>query len=229
MKVVTALENYSDENGNRIIFNNKINESISIRFTGKNNTLIVIDGAFPADLLINFDCDNGLCEIGKTRGRFNLRIGQDSKIVIGDNVTTTQRCFISAAEGAQVTIGNDCMISVGVSIRSDDSHAIFDVESGLRVNESKDVSIGEHVWIGQEAAILGGSTVGNGSVIGFRSLVKGCIPNNCVAAGVPARVVRRNTAWERPHLTLSKPYYKPDSSCVKRSGYWDMTKEPDAE
>ncbi|MFM4712369.1 hypothetical protein ACEUEC_13640 [Aeromonas veronii] len=223
MKIINTLENYTDDNGNKIVFNKKIDTSVNIRFTGKNNTLVVSDDASPSDLLINFDCDNGRCEIGRTRGRFNIRIGQDSTVIICDDVSTTQRCFISAAEGSTVNIGKDCMISVGVSIRTDDSHAIFDVESGLRINISQDVIIGNHVWIGQEVAILGGTSIGDGSVIGFRSVVKGKIENNCIAVGIPSRVVRKNIAWERPHLTLAKPYYKPDSSCVKKSEYWNLT------
>ncbi len=39
--------------------------------------------------------------------------------------------------------------------------------------------------------------IGNGSIIGAMSLVKSIIPNNCIAAGIPARVIRKNIAWSR--------------------------------
>lgn len=43
--------------------------------------------------------------------------------------------------------------------------------------------------------------------------------------GIPARIVRRNIAWERPHLSLTKPYYKPDASTVQKSASWNLTIE----
>ncbi len=49
------------------------------------------------------------------------------------------------------------------------------------------------------------------------------IPNNCVVAGWPGRVVRRDVAWERPHLTRVQPFYKLDMPAIARSDYWDLT------
>lgn len=117
------------------------------------------------------------------------------------------------------------MLSVGVLIRSDDSHPIFDVKTGKRTNLSKDVTIGKHVWLGQEAAILSGANIGDGCVVGFRSVVKGRYANNCAITGIPSRVSRKNIAWERPHLTLNKPFYKPDYKSIKKSNFWNKTDE----
>lgn len=83
--------------------------------------------------------------------------------------------------------------------------------------------IGDHVWFADQAVALGGARVGDGSVIGFRSIVTSRIPNNCIAVGSPAKVVRKNIAWERPHLSKVKPYYKPDASTVKKSKFWNLT------
>jgi hypothetical protein len=43
---------------------------------------------------------------------------------------------------------------------------------------------------------------------------------------VPARVIRTDIAWERPHLSLAKPYYKPDASTITKSPYWALTELP---
>lgn len=220
---IDSLTNYADDDGNRIIFNGKIDQSIKVMFKGKNNVLHVHDEALPKYLLIRFHCNNGRCEIGKTRGDYNIHVGQDCAVKIDDNVTTTTRCFISTAEGTNVSIGKDCMLAEGIIIRTDDAHPIFDIESGLRTNPSRDIKIGNHVWLGQQVAVLGGTTIHDGSVIGFRAVVKGCIDNNCIAVGVPAKVVKKNIAWERPHLNYVMPYYKPDSSLVKKGDYWNPT------
>ena len=45
--------------------------------------------------------------------------------------------------------------------------------------------------------ILYNTKIGNGSIIGATSLVKSSIPNNCMAAGIPAYVRKRDVAWAR--------------------------------
>jgi hypothetical protein len=132
---------------------------------------------------------------------------------------------ISACEGTTVRIGDDVMFASDNQVRADDGHPIFDVRSGKRVNTSRSIEIGDHVWLGRGATVLGGSRIGSGSVVGYGSIVTGKVPNNVVAAGSPARIVRRDTAWERPHLSLAPPFYKPDASTVEKTGYWNLTED----
>lgn len=225
---LTELVAYADDRGNRITYNGTLAKRIRIKFTGSNNTLVVDDAAAVLDSVFDFDCDNGLLRIGTTRKggtplRAHIRVGQDGQVLIGDNVSATTPCAMSAAEGAVITIGDDVMFASANAVRADDGHPIFDVRTGKRLNTSRPITIGNHVWLGKDAAVLGGVTIGDGSVIGYASVVTKNIPNNCIAAGVPAKVVRRDIAWERPHLTLTKPYYKNDSSTISRSPYWHLT------
>ena len=55
----------------------------------------------------------------------------------------------------------------------------------------KPVSIGENVFIGCNSIILKGATIGDNTTIGAGSVVSGTIPANCIAAGNPARVIKR--------------------------------------
>jgi acetyltransferase-like isoleucine patch superfamily enzyme len=155
-----------------------------------------------------------------------IRIGQDSTVRIGRNVSSTSTVAMSATEGTTIVIGEDVMFASENQVRADDGHPIFDVRTGQRVNVSKSIRIGAHVWLGRMAVVLGGARIGSGTVIGYGSIVTGRIPNNCVAAGVPARVVRRDIAWERPHLSLVRPFYKPDATSVVKSAYWQLTEVP---
>ncbi|WP_417220870.1 acyltransferase [Arthrobacter sp.] len=230
MSTLTEVSMYEDDRGNRIISPTTFTQNVRVDFKGSNNTLIVDPTAKIASLRARFDCDNGVLELGGKsphRGalRADARVGQDSSIRIGKNVTTTKLCILVAVEGTSLTLGDDVMIASDVGIRTDDAHPIFDVESGRRINWSQDVHIGNHVWIANRAIIRPGTSIGNGSVVGMNSLAKGKFPNNCIIAGTPARVVRRNVAWERPHLSNSKPFYKPDASTVKKSGYWNPTED----
>lgn len=230
MVVLNALSAYEDDQNNRIVYDGPDLPGVRIEFTGSGNTLSVSKDARIAKLTVMFDCDNGTMSIDGSRfGSFSgfVRVGQDSTVRLGQNVTTTNTCVISAVEGTSVVIGNDVMLASENEIRADDGHAIFDVHSEKRVNHSEDITVGNHVWLAKRAVLLGGARIGDGSVIGFGSLVSSSIPNNCVAVGTPARVVRRDVAWERPHLSRTRPYYKSDASSVVKSPYWAPTVSDD--
>jgi acetyltransferase-like isoleucine patch superfamily enzyme len=231
VRTLRRIEDYRDELGNSISTGVTMDGDIDIQFRGGNNRLEIAAGAKLEVFRASFDCDNGLLRIGTSgnvpAGRWYLRIGQDATVEIGDDVSATTPCFVSAVEGSSVRIGDDVMIASGVEIRADDGHPIFDVHTGERVNPAKDITIGNHVWLGLHSLVLAGARIGQGSVIGAKSVVTGKapIPNNCIAVGSPAKVARRDIAWERPHLSLAKPYYKPDASTIKKSRYWKTTRQ----
>jgi acetyltransferase-like isoleucine patch superfamily enzyme len=227
---VPRLAPYSDDSSNTIDYDGLIEKGIQIKFTGSNNRVVIHRNARIGSLTVDLDCDNGYLEIGRSSGvpafSASIRVGQDSRVVIGNNVSTTTAVAMSATEGTAITVGDDVMFASENQVRADDGHPIFDVQTGARVNVSKSIAIGAHVWLGRSAVVLGGARIGDGSVIGYGSIVTRPIPNNCIAAGVPAKVLRRHVAWERPHLSLVKPYYKPDATTVTKSeDYWRLTEE----
>jgi acetyltransferase-like isoleucine patch superfamily enzyme len=231
MTVVTTLEAYEDERNNKIIYSGRTIGKVRIKFIGSGNTLVVASPTRLAMLVVDFDCDNGRVDIGASKGvppfRVAIKVGQDSTVQIGRNVSSTARVRMSATEGTTIKVGDDVMFSTDNQVRADDAHPIFDVESGRRVNVSTSITIGDHVWLARTAAVLAGGRVGDGSVIGYGAVVTRHIPNNCIAVGIPAKVIKRNIAWERPHLSRVKPYYKPDASTITKSTkYWRLTEMP---
>lgn len=58
------------------------------------------------------------------------------------------------------------------------------------------VEIGNNVWIGVGATILKGVTIGDGAIIAAGSVVTKDIPARCLAAGVPAKVIKTDVEWE---------------------------------
>lgn len=202
-----------------------LESGIKVEFTGKNNKLVIHPEAKNRNLTIMFDCDDGYCEIGKNTFSGVVRVGFECSIKIGSGINCTSPVYISAAEKASVHLGDDIMFASQVEIRADDGHPIFDVNTRKRINLPNDVMIGNHVWFGAYTRILGGTNIGDGSVVGIGSIVKGKFPNNCIVAGVPAKVVRKDIAWERPHLTLTKPYYKDDPDSIALTNYWNLTVE----
>ncbi|GEM_PF-785978 len=204
MRTLNVLEPYADRDGNRIVYTGEpVREKISITFHGRDNVLTVAPNAKIVELGVDFGGDGAVVEIlptsvPRTGLRFGMRLGHDSGVRIGENVGSQGRTMISAVEGSDVIIGDDCMLAMGIEIRSDDAHPIYDVRTGQRINMGQSVTIGDHVWIAKHATVMGGVRIGSGSVVGYRSIVTSDIPNNSIAAGSPARVIRRDIAWERP-------------------------------
>ncbi len=227
---IETISNYEDEHGNRIECPDGFSAAGPFTIRGKNNVLRIADGSRLQRLLGSFDGNGGLIEIGGNprsgAPSLNIRCGGGSAVRIGEDLSTTATAFISAVEGATVTIGRDVMMASDNQIRADDAHPIYDVRTKKRANPARDITIGDHVWLGFSAVVLGGSTVGSGSVVGFRALVSGSLPNNVVAAGIPAKVVKRHVAWERPHLSLNADRFKPNGLPTTISAeYWELTSE----
>ncbi len=122
--------------------------------------------------------------------------GKDARIEIGRN-TKINNGFVAIAEKSSITIGENCLIGTRVEIYDSDFHATnpYDRIDGDR-HTCKPVKIGSNVFIGSNARILKGVTVGDGAVIANNSLVTSHVPENSVALGIPAKVVKRFTPPE---------------------------------
>ena len=131
----------------------------------------------------------------KVTGKWNITVSGGARVVIGEGSTSETTQIVARA--ADVVIGSDCMLSFGIEIRTTDTHAIYDVDSGDRINPDKAITIGDHVWLGKQAIVLKGASIGSGSVVGARAVVSGEIAPLSVCVGVPARVVRSNATWTR--------------------------------
>lgn len=111
------------------------------------------------------------------------------KVLIGKNVFIGPYAVIYGH--GDVTIGNDCLIAMGVKIISA-NHQISNQD--IKINSLPDliasVTIGEDVWLGADVKILSNVNIGNGAVIGAGSVVTKDIPPYAVAVGVPAKIVK---------------------------------------
>ena len=169
--------------GNTIIIGKrcKLNKC-TIRIRGNNNTLTIEDN----------------CRIGPMCS-FWIE-GNNSHIHIGKNSTFTLRIHINVQEdNMYIRLGEDCMLSNTIIIRTSDSHPIYNSE-GIRINPPKPIIIGNHVWIAPDTKIMKGAEIGDGCIIGSNSMVNGKIPANTMAVGMPAKVIRHDIKWTRESL-----------------------------
>ncbi len=113
----------------------------------------------------------------------------DPVISVGD------RCLIGKGSGIvghlRVEIGDDVWTGHHVYI-TDQNHGYSDLDLPIsrQVMPERPVSIGDGSWLGYGTVVLPGVTIGRHVVVGANSVVTGDLPDNCVAAGAPARVIR---------------------------------------
>ena len=83
-----------------------------------------------------------------------------------------------------------------------------DVPIGRQWPSNTAVSIGPGTWLGAGAIVLPGACIGRNVVVAAGSVVRGRVPDRCVVAGVPARVVREYVGaaagWARPSPILGE-------------------------
>jgi len=91
---------------------------------------------------------------------------------------------------AQVTIGNRVMFAPNVHIYAA-THSTDVVERRAGLERAYPVTIGDDVWIGGNATLVGPCTIGDGVTIAAGSVVKGDFPSNVVIGGVPAKILKR--------------------------------------
>ena len=79
---------------------------------------------------------------------------------------------------------------------TDQNHGYTDPDTpiGLQFPVNRPVRIGAGSWLGAGAIILPGASIGRNVVVAGGSVVRGTVPDHCVVAGVPARVIRERTA-----------------------------------
>jgi len=114
----------------------------------------------------------------------------DRALVIGDRCVIGLRTGIAAHES--IEIGNDVWFGQDVFV-TDANHGMDDPDLpiGPQVGDPQPVRIGDGSWIGHGAVVLPGVTIGRHSVVAAGAVVVNDVPDNCVAGGVPAKVIKK--------------------------------------
>ena len=134
--------------------------------------------------------------------KIGINIG--CRTTIFDSRTT----IIDETRPWMISIGDDVQITSGVTILSHGfDWSVLKGTYGEVLGSSGGVEIGNNVFIGMHTTILKGVHIGNNVIVGANSLVNKNIPDNCVVAGNPCRVV----------MSLDKYYEKRKSSQMKEA------------
>lgn len=115
-------------------------------------------------------------------------------ISIGNNCNIGEHTHITSIN--RITIGDGLLTGRYVYI-GDNSHGGLSIEEASippikrQLKSKGEIVIGNNVWIGDKATILAGVHIGDNVIIGANSVVTHDVPSNCIAAGMPAKVVKQ--------------------------------------
>lgn len=115
-------------------------------------------------------------------------------ISVGEHFYANHNLIIT--DGASVTFGDHVFVAPNCCFTTAE-HAVDPEQRKAGMEVAKPIAVGNNVWIGAQATILAGVTIGDNSIIGAGSVVTRTIPANVVAVGVPCRVVREITEEDK--------------------------------
>ena len=133
-------------------------------------------------------------------------LGEAAVLRVGDHCVIGRGSHIVAHQS--IVIGDDVYTGPYVYI-TDQNHGYADPDApiGRQWPRNTPVSIGPGTWLGAGAIVLPGACIGRNVVVAAGSVVRGEVPDRCVVAGVPARIVREysaDTGWARPSPVLGE-------------------------
>ncbi len=174
------------------------------KFTQR-HPLILPDGSHDAaTVFLNQVIDHPNITIG------DYTYGHDS--AVPEDYATRLAPYLFPGAPEHLKIGKFCQIAQGVQfITATANHpmdgistypfAIFDplrfVDYRSSLPSGKDTIIGNDCWIGREAMILPGASLGNGVIVGARAVVSGSVPDYAIVAGNPAKIIRMRFSDEQ--------------------------------
>lgn len=127
------------------------------------------------------------CFIGKGAKLYSYGSGDKGQIIIGNNFCAQTNLMISSID--KVTIGNHVLLGSNVMI-NDNDHLVSPEEGPYSV-VADSITIGDKTWIAQNVCILKGVHIGKACVVGAGSIVTRDIPDYHMAAGNPARIIKK--------------------------------------
>ena len=145
---------------------------------------------------------------------------QGAKIGKRVNIYAPNKTLIDMTRPWLIDIGDDVQITEDVTILTHGyDWSVLKGVYGEVLGSSGGVKIGNNVFIGMKTTILKGVHIGNNVIIGANSLVNKDIPDNCVAAGNPAKVI----------MSLDQYYEKRKKSSLQKQQNWCIYIENDTE
>ena len=159
-RFITRLKNGLAWRARRVISHIYTPEVLRITDRGVDNEIDVKGKVYGKQLKITIIGNDNVVEIGDNCWFHGLNnniyiTGNGNRVTIGRCTTFDQDVLIVVCEGTSVDLGEDCMFSAHVTLRTSDQHPIYD-SGDYRINHASDIVIGPHVWLGTKLEIMKG-------------------------------------------------------------------------
>ena len=183
---------------NSLIIDTAILNKCSFRIKGNNNTIIIKKGCRLKKCSFYICGDNNFIELSEYVSGNNAEFyieDNGNRIICKNNTTFAGRIHLACTEGKTIMIGNGCLFSSEIVLRTGDSHSVIN-DKGERINAAKDIEIGNHVWVGYRTLINKGVQVPDNCIIGTGSVLTHSFSQKGICiAGNPAGIIKENISW----------------------------------
>ncbi|MEH6407553.1 MAG: acyltransferase [Leeuwenhoekiella sp.] len=125
----------------------------------------------------------------------HIIITEGAKLILGSgyiNRNVQIKCY------KKIQIGENVAISENVTFWDSDAHTILnntDQISEKSKEKTVPIVVGDNVWIGTNAIILKGVTIGDGAIIAAGAVVNKNVPPGSLVGGVPAKIIKNDVTW----------------------------------
>lgn len=174
------------------------------------STIVLQDGSDKNDVIFEDHIRMNGCLISQNH----------AKIICGNHVTIGRNTKIYAVNS--VILEDFATIAYDVTIMDNNNHPInpeerkiiysnpslnFPLRSLWKISDSAPILIQRNAWVGANAIILKGVTIGENSIVGIGAVVTKNVPKNCIVAGNPAKIVKKDI-----HKLPSSPLFEKELS-----------------
>lgn len=191
------------KHGNKFSVKGALLIGCKVRLKGVNNSITIGRGTVLYKTRITINGEGNSLKIGDDcviKQAAFVYEDDENAICVGNNTRMMGKILVACLEGRSIEIGSGCLFSSEIEIRTSDSHSLLD-EQGKRINQADNISIGDRVWLGSRVLLLKGVELAHDVVVGGGSIVtKKFVDSNCVIAGNPARLVKKNVSWQKERV-----------------------------
>ena len=191
------MQKHIKENENVIYGDLSQLDKAKITFNGKNNILFLTPKCRLKNSNISFGGDNALVFLGDSTTLLNITLHSNCLFYGGNSNYYNPggvRSFL-LSERKNIIIGDNSLFSFNIWFRNADPHLIYDNDTNMRINFTKSIYIGDHIWFGQDIGVTKGVFVASGAVIGAKSMLCRNCYSNTANAGNPVKEVKSNIFW----------------------------------
>ena len=226
METVKILEDIKNLKNNKIIGKPKINNS-NIIFKGYNNILFCEDNLELNNSTISFEGNNSIIYLSFGKYPITLIVRHNSTVFIGKDNKIISKVIINVQENQNFIMGDDGIIGSGVNIRLSDIFPIYNSKTKNRINFTKSVFIGDHVWLDFLSYLSGGVQIGSGAIIGNHAYIPpySKIPSNSYVLGNPGKIINKNIFFTKENTSNYTPSETNNSSTYKSDVFIYKTNE----